>query len=144
MLILVLIGALMVAVTVVLHAVGTTAWVRHLVRRHSSSDGSWRPASIYWVMISTALVMLLLHIAEVVLWATAYRTFVPDELESFEEATYFSFVTFTSLGYGDITLSSKWRLLSGIEALNGILLAGFSTALLFGVLARAWDAKKEA
>ena len=88
--------------------------------------------------------MLLLHTVEVVLWATAYRTFVPDELESFEEATYFSFVTFTSLGYGDITLSSKWRLLSGIEALNGILLAGFSTALLFGVLARAWDAKKEA
>ena len=55
MLILVLIGALMVAVTVVLHAVGTTAWVRHLVRRHGSPDGSWRPASIYWVMISTAL-----------------------------------------------------------------------------------------
>ncbi len=143
MLILVLIGALMIAVTVVLHAVGTTAWVRHLVRRHGRSDGSWRPAAIYWVMISTALVMLLLHIAEVVLWATAYWTFVPDELESFEEATYFSFVTFTSLGYGDITLSSKWRLLSGIEALNGILLAGFSTALLFGVLARAWDTKKE-
>ena len=133
----------MIAVTVVVHAIGTTAWVGYLTRRYTHSDGSWRQASIWGVMISTSLVMLLLHVLEVVLWASAYWSVVSDELESFEEAVYFSFVTFTSLGYGDITLSSPWRILSGIEALNGILLAGFSTALLFSVLQRAWKPGRE-
>ncbi len=59
-------------------------------------------------------------------------------LDSFEEATYFSFVTFTTLGYGDITLAGAWRILSGIEALNGVLLLGWSTALLFAVVQRTW------
>jgi hypothetical protein len=48
-------------------------------------------------------------------------------------------VSFTTLGYGDITLTdSEWRLLSGIEALDGILLVGWSTALLFIVVQRSW------
>jgi len=50
-------------------------------------------------------------------------------------------VTFTSLGYGDITLDSNWRLLSGIESLTGLLVAGISTALLFTVMQRAWGSR---
>ena len=88
------------------------------------------------------MVMLLLHVVEVCMWAGAYRIFVPAELETFEKALYFSFVTFTSLGYGDISLSSEWRLLSGIESLSGLLVAGFSTALLFSVLQRAWGSTR--
>jgi hypothetical protein len=50
-------------------------------------------------------------------------------------------VTFTSLGYGDVALTAvNWRLLSGIEALNGVLLLGWSTALLFAVMHRIWQA----
>ena len=61
------------------------------------------------------------------------------QLKTFEEATYFSVVTFTTLGYGDMTLHDHdWRLLSGIEALNGILLVGWTTALLFLVVQRSW------
>lgn len=73
-------------------------------------------------------------------WAVAYMSLLPDgELATFEKALYFSFVTFTTLGYGDITLSEGWRLLSGIEALNGILLVGWTTALLFAVVQRTWQ-----
>ena len=51
-------------------------------------------------------------------------------------------VTFTTLGYGDITLvEHDWRLLSGIEALNGILLVGWTTAFLFMVVQRSWTTK---
>jgi choline-glycine betaine transporter len=57
---------------------------------------------------------------------------------SIEEAVYFSFVTFTTLGYGDITLSEGFRVLSGIQALNGIILVGWSTAMIFSVVQHVW------
>ena len=65
-------------------------------------------------------------------------------MPDFEAAIYFSFVTFTTLGYGDLTLSDGWRLLSGIEALNGILLDGWSTAVLFAVVQRIWQSSAAA
>jgi hypothetical protein len=133
-----LIGSALIAVTVVIHAVGTTAWVRHLTGKYTSKtfrDG--RRATI--VLVNTALIAFALHTLEIVIWAGAYLLFEPvNELASFEEAVYFSFVTFTTLGYGDITLSEGWRLLSGIEALNGILLVGWTTAMIFAVVQNVW------
>ncbi|MEM1303714.1 MAG: potassium channel family protein, partial [Planctomycetota bacterium] len=62
-----------------------------------------------------------------------------------EEATYFSTVTFASLGYGDIVITGPWRLLSAIQAMNGLLVFGWSTALLFAVVERIWsDQEKHA
>ena len=84
--------------------------------------------------------MISLHTVQIAIWAFAYRQLLPDdELPSFEAALYFSFVTFTTLGYGDITLTEGWRLLSGIQALNGILLVGWTTAYLFAVVQRTWE-----
>jgi voltage-gated potassium channel len=67
-----------------------------------------------------------LHVIEIHLWALSYMLVLPgDPLDTYERAVYFSFVTFTTLGYGDVTLSMQnWRILSGVEAMNGILLAG--------------------
>ena len=83
--------------------------------------------------------LLVLHLTEALIWAVVYLI-LPDtpNISTFEEAVYFSLVTFTTLGYGDITLGPEWRLLSGAEAVNGILLAGWSTALLFTVVQRSW------
>lgn len=134
-----LIGAFLVAITVVIHAVGTTLWVSVVIRRVTTSGG-WRMMLGMTMLIRTVLVLVALHILEIVLWAFAYMTLVPDdELATFEQAAYFSFVTFTTLGYGDITLSESWRLLSGIEALNGILLVGWTTAMIFTVVQRIWQ-----
>ncbi|MEZ5579160.1 MAG: potassium channel family protein [Candidatus Competibacteraceae bacterium] len=81
----------------------------------------------------------MLHVVEVTLWALTYILLPGDQLDTFEKSLYFSVVSFTTLGYGDITLTdSEWRLLSGIEALDGILLVGWSTALLFIVVQRSW------
>ena len=136
---LILIGATLVAITVAIHAVGSTSWVRLLANRHLTEDGSWAGRSTLSVIISTVLVLMSLHAVQITVWAAAYKSLVPaGELASFEEALYFSFVTFTTLGYGDITLSEGWRLLSGIQALNGILLVGWTTALLFGLVQRTW------
>ncbi len=138
MLELILIGTLLAAATVVIHALGTSYWVRRLLQRHLDADGRWHAKSELWILISTAVVLLGLHLVEVMLWALTYLWVVPEgQLDSFEQATYFSFVTFTTLGYGDITLGPEWRLLSGIEAISGILLVGWTTALLFAVLQRS-------
>jgi voltage-gated potassium channel len=135
-----LIGSALIAITVVIHAVGTTAWVRYLARKHAG-DSLWFGRWAMLILVSTALVVFALHTLEIVLWAGVYQTLMPvNELASFEEAVYFSFVTFTTLGYGDITLSDGWRLLSGIEALNGILLVGWTTAMIFSVVQNIWRA----
>ena len=82
---------------------------------------------------------MFLHALEIIIWAIVYKALVPvGELANFEAAVYFSFVTFTTLGYGDITLSEVYRLLSGIQALNGILLVGWSTALMFSIVQKIW------
>jgi hypothetical protein len=133
-----LIGSALIAITVVIHAVGTTAWVRHLSGKYTvGSLGESRRATL--VLVNTALIGFALHTIEIVVWAGAYQLLMPvHELGTFEEAVYFSFVTFTTLGYGDITLSEGWRLLSGIEALNGILLIGWTTAMIFSVVQNIW------
>jgi hypothetical protein len=135
-----LIGSALIAITVVIHAVGTTAWVLYLARKHDD-DSLWIGRRAILVLVNTALIVFALHTLEIVLWAGVYQTLIPvNELASFEEAVYFSFVTFTTLGYGDITLSDGWRLLSGIEALNGILLVGWTTAMIFSVVQNIWRA----
>jgi hypothetical protein len=134
-----LIGSALVATTVAIHAAGSTAWLRFVVARYLTEDGAWGGRSSMVAITSTVIVLISLHALQITVWATAYRALVPTgELATFEEALYFSFVTFTTLGYGDITLSEGWRLLSGIQALNGILLVGWTTALLFAIVQRTW------
>jgi len=142
---LILIGSLLVAVTVLVHSLGTAFWVRHLIRRFSAVDGAWRAGRIVSALVTTAVVILTLHIVEVTIWAFVYLRALPAGATwTFEQAVYFSLVTFTTLGYGEITLGPDLRLLSGIEALNGIVLVGWSTALLFALLERIWKASVKA
>ncbi len=133
-----LIGAAIVALTVVIHAIGSTLLVRHLVQHYADEQG-WRPRVAITVLIKAVIVLVILHTLEIMLWAGSYTLILPaGELTSFEQAVYFSFVTFTTLGYGDITLSEGWRILSGIEALSGILLIGWTTAMLFSIVQHLW------
>ena len=133
-----LIGSALIAITVLIHAIGTTAWVRHLGRKYGG-ELVWSGQRSMLVLVYTALIVFALHTVQIVIWAVAYQAIVPaSELASFEEAVYFSFVTFTSLGYGDITLSHGYRLLSGIGALNGMILVGWTTAMIFSVVQHIW------
>lgn len=75
-----------------------------------------------------------LHTIEIWLYASLYL--VLGEMRTLEEALYFSTVTFASLGFGDIVLSPRWRLLSAIEAANGVILFAWSTTFLLGVNTR--------
>ena len=137
-----LIGAGLVAITVAIHALGTTGLVRYLVNKYFERGGAWNSWRAHYALTMTAVILIFLHALEIMVWAGAYTALLPaGELADLETAIYFSFVTFTTLGYGDITLSEGWRLLSGIQALNGILLVGWSTALMFAVVERYWRRK---
>jgi len=78
-------------------------------------------AFVLWLFLAT--------ITEVWVWATLYIAL--GAIGSLEQAVYFSTVTFTTLGFGDIILDERWRLLSSFEAANGLLMFGWSTALVF-------------
>ncbi len=136
----VLISSLLVAVTVVIHAIGSTLVLRYLAWQRTARRTVMSTMHVARILIGTVLLLIILHAIQIMIWAVAYRSLLPDtELQSFEEAVYFSFVTFTTLGYGDISLTGVWRVMSGIEALNGILLVGWSTATLFAVVQKIWQ-----
>lgn len=137
-----LIGAPVVVATVLIQGLGSMALVRLLFRYLVQPTGDLLPARALTAVILTALVLLCLHCVQIYVWALAYW-WLPSvtAIETMEQAIYFSAVTFTTVGYGDITLTAdQGRLLAGVEALNGVLLLGWSTALLFAVVQRTWGA----
>jgi hypothetical protein len=75
------------------------------------------------------------HAVEVIVWSLAY--FIAHAVPAGGNLVYFAFVNYTTLGYGDIVPVERWRLLGPITALNGVLLIGCSTAVIFEVLRRA-------
>ena len=138
----ILVGLLLAIITVGIHAVGTAWWIRRLKRISVSRSHTLDGLAILKVLASTVTLLLVLHIAEVSVWAIAYLV-IPDleQINTVEEAVYFSMVTFTSLGYGDLVIAGSWRILSGIQAMAGLMIFGWSTALLFAVVQRTWGAK---
>lgn len=88
------------------------------------------------IMIATVLMLMITHTAEISIWAIAYR-FV--EAAPGTNLMYFAFVNYTTLGYGDVVPKPAWQLLGPMAAMNGILLFGWSTAVIFDVLRRAME-----
>ena len=84
------------------------------------------------VMIATVSVLMAAHLCEIFVWSLAYAIFAaaPDGADRL----YFAFVNYTTLGYGDILPVPRWRLFGPMTAMNGVLLFGWSTAVIFEVL----------
>ena len=84
--------------------------------------------------------MFLASIIEVLVWAVTYL--VLNAIQGVEKAFYFSMVTFTTLGYGDIVLEERWRLLASFEAANGIIMFGWTTAIVMAVIHHVYFRKE--
>ena len=84
------------------------------------------------VMIAAVTVLMVAHLAEVLVWSLIYGIFgvAPEGAD----IVYFAFVNYTTLGYGDVTPVERWHLLGPMTAMNGVLLFGWSTAVIFEVL----------
>jgi len=80
-------------------------------------------------------VLMAAHTAEVAVWALGYRLVGAAAADA--DLMYFAFVNYTTLGYGDVLPVAAWRLLGPMTAMNGVLLFGWSTAVIFAVLQRA-------
>ena len=86
MLKLLLIAIILVAATVVIHAVGTSYWMRYLTRYYADADGHFKPRRALPAVIWTAVVLMMLHVVEVVVWASAYRLLPGNDLDSLAES----------------------------------------------------------
>ena len=93
------------------------------------------PMFLIAAMVATVSVLMAAHTSEVLVWAIAYR--IVDAVPAGEGVVYFAFVNYTTLGYGDILPVKAWQLLGPAAAMNGVLLFGWSTAVIFEVLRRA-------
>jgi hypothetical protein len=118
---------------IVIHALVMTAVVR--VARTVGAKKMAHPAILLiCVMVATVSVLMAAHMLEVVVWALAYA--IVDAAPAGADLVYFALVNYTTLGYGDITPMARWRLLGPMTAMNGVLLFGWSTAVIFQVLRR--------
>lgn len=84
-------------------------------------------------VLSGALLLLMFGIlGQVAVWALLFQFL--GEFEAYRDAFYFSAVNFSTLGYGDIVMSERWRLLGPLQSLNGVLMVGLSTAAFMTLL----------
>ena len=86
------------------------------------------------VMIPTISVLMAAHTIEVFVWALSYL--ILGAAPAGADLVYFAFVNYATLGYGDVLPVERWRLLGPLTAMNGMLLYGWSTAVIFEVLRR--------
>lgn len=128
------VGSVAAICTILIHAMplsATVTLVRHERRRHHFGVSFSQDMRLVVQVIFYALAA---HLVEIALWAALY--IACGEFTDFATAYYHSAVNYTSLGYGDIIMSPKWRLLAPVETASGMLLFGVSTAMIFAVIQR--------
>jgi voltage-gated potassium channel Kch len=135
-----LVALLLMASNVAIHAFGTLALIRWGLRslKDTHSTGVMRGIG---TMIRFFVILPILHSLEAAIWAEFYimQHSFPDR----ETAYYFSLKSYTTLGYGDVVIPHPWRLMGSLEAMNGVLLFGWSTAILVGFLSRLREAREQ-
>jgi hypothetical protein len=105
------------------------------VRPHNRMSG--HPVGVFIVVMgTTTLLATCLHGGEAAVWAVAYRFLnaLPDN----RSAVLYSLSAITSYGHANLVLEPHWQLMGAIEALNGWLLFGLTTAFLFGMIDKVW------
>jgi len=122
----------LVAATVIIHAAGLGMVLSHVLHSKERTDTSFWP--ITWLLIRVAWLLIVFHMLEIAVWALFFwwQKCLPDAESSF----YFSGVTYTTIGYGDLVLPKEWRLFGPIEGLTGILMEGLSTAFFFVIVSK--------
>jgi hypothetical protein len=119
---------------IVIHALVMTAVVR-ASQATVALAGSRPNLLLIAVMVATVSVLMAAHTFEVIVWSLAYG--LVDATQPNSDFLYFAFVNYTTLGYGDVLPVERWRLLGPMTAMNGVLLFGWSTAVIFEVLRKA-------
>jgi len=118
--------------TILIHAVVVTAIV-NLVRFEKRGGRMGRSLWFDIAIVGRAIALALMaHLIEIAVWAVLFV--MCGEFADFGTAYYHSAVNYTTLGYGDVLMSASWRLLGPLEAANGMLLFGVTTAMVFAIM----------
>lgn len=125
-----ILATLMAVLIVAVHLLGLAVLMR-LLRSHSRMLRRLRFLPISLLLAAT-LGVIAIHTVEIWLYAALYLWL--GAFAHFEEALYFSTVTYTTIGHGDVLLPADWRILGAIEGAVGIIMLGWSTAFLVSLL----------
>ncbi len=133
-----LIGTAMIGLTVSVHGAALDLVMKNA--GHWETKVKRLAQKLYKPVVSITVVLALFtaHIVEIWLWAALYLLLDCLPNNTLSEALYFSTVTYTTVGYGDIVLVDGFRMMSGIEAANGFLLFGWTTAFIFEIMSRIY------
>ena len=126
-----LVGAAASMCNIAIHALVMVAVIK-VTRIADELATSYQTFWLIAVMIAAVTVLMIAHLAEVLVWSLTYAIFgvAPDGAD----IVYFAFVNYTTLGYGDVMPVVRWHLLGPMTAMNGVLLFGWSRAVIFEVL----------
>ena len=123
--------------TIIFHVVGLGLINAKFVTMMSASTNRHRSLSLFVVVVGvTAILTTILLAVEGAAWALAYQLLgaLPDS----RSAILYSISALTSYGHADLTLEGHWQLMGALEALNGMLLFGLTTAFLFAMMHKVW------
>ena len=129
------------AICVVIHSATLVNFSAWLITKRPNIDQRNAMLLYSLMLILSFFVLILLHLAETGIWALFYywRGLFAD----FETSLYFSLGSYTTIGYGDVVLPQRWRMLGGIEGLSGVLLCGLSAAFVFALVNSAFQFRVE-
>ncbi|MDO9489435.1 MAG: ion channel [Sphingomonadaceae bacterium] len=133
-------STLMVTVTVLIHGAGLILLARLLrLELREEGAGHLHPGSVRGLGILLFAILALIGLHGIEIWVYGLLYLAIDAIEGLRDAIYFSTITYGAIGYSDDVMAERWRLVSAIEGINGIIMIGWSTAFLIravGVLRR--------
>ena len=131
-----LVGSIVSVINIMIHALLTVSAIS-IARSVCFRPTSWPRFRLMEVMVATVLVLMLAHTVGAAVWALSYA--IIGVAPEGSDLLYFALVNYCTLGYGDITPVKEWRLLGPMASMNGILMFGWSTAVLFEVLRKTLE-----
>ena len=121
-------GLPVILACLVLQAIFVGLCLRYYVRYQLAHQSFDSPRQDIMLLATVMMLTLIGNFAQIIIWAVLFRLL--GEFDNFSTALYHSGVNFVTLGYGDIVMSERWRLLGPLEGANGILMFGVSTAVM--------------
>jgi pimeloyl-ACP methyl ester carboxylesterase len=133
---LLLAGLGLTAVTVIGHGLGAMAAALRAARIWNERKDRLGRLGAELLVVRLVSALLLMHVAEAGIWALFFA--VVGAAPDLESAAYFSLTSYSTIGYGDIVLPERWRLLGPIEGTVGVLMLGWSTGILVAMIGRMY------
>jgi len=127
-----LIGLPIMLVCLALQAVFTFWSIRFYMRRSVRMPAGHGLLAHVRPLLIVMVVMMLGNFVQIVIWGVLFIFL--GEFNELYEAVYHSAVNFTSLGYGDVVMSKRWKLMGPLEAADGVLMVGMTSAALMAIL----------